>query len=241
MKEELVLTNPRLRVFFIAMLVIGLLFCSLLVLRIDPVSHEETVEISEDDYFILDTELGVATGMRYHVEVIQGGHVDVYIAGDADHPVNEAIEGHPDVGNIEGIVPEAHRFFHIIIDNTDLIGGPSHGPVEVQVEYKSTSSFWLLRLGICVPIGVIVPLVFLVQPILYKRKHPMRRTIYKPVGRALNAWDVDTWMRENRPVMIALIVGIQFPHDDHRYYVISEGEAYDILVQSNERGAVLRR
>jgi hypothetical protein len=122
-------------------------------LAVGTFEDEVTIGIYDYQLWEIDTD---GDDVDYHVEVISGGEVDVYIVTDlVEYPwalMVDVLPGHSHEGvmKVEDTLKDRSRNSHLLVDNSDGMGIDPSGDVTVKVQWEPHDSltFWLILLSI---------------------------------------------------------------------------------------------
>ena len=97
-------------------------------------------------------------GLSYDVEVTLGDTVDIFLSDGGTYPDLDVLDGHSHIGveKAKGLSMTWIEKLTLTIDNSDEIGDPATGPVEVRVDITYTFSVTALAF---LAIGILICLV----------------------------------------------------------------------------------
>ncbi len=178
------------RTFFIIGIIASVVALVFAINLDEPTSYKGTESIGEGEYKSWDTRLGIDRGFNYRVEVVTGGPVDVYVTTDTSHPRLEIVghHRHENVTVAEGKVDPRSMFVYIMVDNTDVVGGNTSGPVTVEVSYEALDTERGGPIQLCSGIFIVLFSIFLSLPFIIRYLDRRQRMVgAKPLSELQNS------------------------------------------------------
>lgn len=114
----------------------------------------------------------------YHVKVLSGGSVDVYMAESIQYYSGTIIvypgHEHPAVTDIEDTLTGASGLVHLVVDNGDDLGVVSTGDVSVMIEWELQTDYVGLAMGV---IFLVIIIVVIVAAVVVKKRRVQVTTV----------------------------------------------------------------
>lgn len=148
-------------------------------------SENATIVEGSFENVLIDTN---GKNVWYHVEVLSGGSVDVYMADMIQYYSGtiSVYPGHEHVGvrDIEDTLKGASGSVHLVVDNGDDLGVASSGDVTVMMEWELETDYFGLVLGV---IFLIIIIISIVASVVIKRRRVQVTTVVEDeFGRVLS-------------------------------------------------------
>ncbi len=148
-------------------------------------SETATIDQGSFESILIDTN---GKNLWYHVKVLSGGSVDVYMADTIQYwtgtitvyPGHE----HPGVRDIEDTLKGASGLVHLVVDNGDDLGVVSTGNVTVLMEWELETDYIGLVLGVIFLIFIIIGIVASV--VVKRRRVQVTTVVEDEFGRVLS-------------------------------------------------------
>ncbi len=139
--------------------------------------ESDTANIVEGSYESISIDTG-GSNVWYHVQVVNGGSVDVYMA-DMIMMYSGTITvypGHDHIGvrDVEDTLTGASGTVYLVVDNGDSLGSTPSGDVTVQMEWELEFDYVGVALGI---ISLVIIIVVIVAAVIVKRRRVQVTTV----------------------------------------------------------------